>query len=106
MHADDDRALLGELDGVADAELIRTWPSRSGSPTRLVGTLGVDVEQQLQALGRAFSAIRSATLSSTSSSSKSTRSTLMLAGLDLREVEDVVDDAEQVLARRAGSSST
>ena len=42
--------------------------------------------------------MRSATLSSTFSSSKSTRLDGQLAGLDLREVEDVVDDAEQVLA--------
>ena len=84
--------------------LTRIWRRRPGSPRRNVGTSG----SMRQTSSRPFSWARTASSSAASSSmarrSKSSVLQLQLAGLDLGEVEDVVDDAEQRLAARAHGS--
>ena len=95
---DDDLALLGELDRVA-ARLSSTCPSRSGSPTSAVGT-----SVRLKSNSRPFSSALIVT------GRRVVQDLLQVElggldvrwpGLDLREVEDVVDDPQQVLRRRS-----
>ena len=90
-----DLAALGELDGVAD-QVDQDLAQPAGSPTRAVGHVGGDVAGQLQALARGRAGQRlHACRSSMSRRSKSIALEVELAGLDLREIEDVVDDRQQ-----------
>ena len=83
-------------------KLIRIWPE----PQRIAAEVGrrPGARRRRSAPGpwpRPFRDIRLPTFSSTLSRSKSMFSIDELAGLDLGEIEDVVDDAEQVLAGAA-----
>ena len=81
--------------------LTRICRSRPGSPTSASGTSGGDVAGQLQPLAGA--ARRASVLSVSprqSRRSNGDRLELELAGLDLGEVEDVVDDRQQRVGRR------
>ena len=96
-HAHDHRSLLGELDRVA-SKLISTWPSRSGSPRRSSGTPRVDVDDSSRPLPRPSPQMTVGDAGDDVLELEVHATRRQLAGLDLREVEDVVDDAEQVLA--------
>ncbi len=98
--ADDDLAGLGELDGVAHqvehdlAQAHRVADQRLGDvAVDLAGELEpLLVRAQGQRLQRVLDAVADVEVD---------RLELDLAGLDLGEVEDVVDDAEERVGRRA-----
>ena len=90
--------LFGELDRVV-AEVDQDLPK----PQRIAAEMSRTTEGSMSKissspLADAFSEIRLLTFSSTLSRSNSMFSTVELASLDLREVENVVDDAEEMLA--------
>ena len=94
-----DFAALGELDGVAD-EIHDDLAQPAGVAHQGVGTSGRDVTGQLQSLrvgphGQQFERRREAVGQVERDDVEGE-----LAGLDLREVEDVVDDGQQRLAGR------
>ena len=78
--------------------LARIWPSRVASPTSVTGALGSSREAKSRRCG---CATRSRAASNRVAEDKGTAFELELAGLDLRQVEDVVDDPEQGIAARA-----
>ena len=80
--------------------LTSTWRSRAGSPIRRAGRSGAALNSSSSPFSSAFRPSTSAISPTTVSSSKSMRSSVQVAGLDLRDVEDVVEDLQQV-ARRA-----
>ena len=94
LDADDDLAPLGELDGVAD-EVDDHLAEPGGVAHQEVRDLGRDVAGQLEPLlvrpdperlERVAQAVAQAELDPVE---------LLLAGLDLGEVEDVVDDRQE-----------
>ena len=96
---DDDLALLGELDGVAD-EVQQHLTQPPGIAEHHVGHVGRDVAGELepfsagaqrQQLGRVAHGLAQVELDALQ---------IEPPGLDLREVEDVVDDGEQRPRRR------
>ena len=93
-------AALRELDRHSRSRFVTIWRSRPGSPTSAVGTSG----WMSQASSSPFTCARLASSLSAvarqSLKSNGMMSTVELAGLDLREVEDVVDDGQQRLAGR------
>ncbi len=79
--------------------LIRTWPRRSGSPTRRGRHAAADPEHQFDPARVGLDARSGSTSARACRSGRSRhRFERQLAGLDLGKVEDVVDDAQQVLA--------
>ena len=96
--SDDDLALLGELDGVAD-QVDQDLAQPAGVADQRVGDIGGDPAGQLQALG----VRRSARVCSVSfhgfAQRERCRVEAELAGLDLGEIEDVVDDRQQRIGR-------
>ena len=93
-------AALGELDGVADAGWSAPGAAGRGRRRSASGTSGVDLADELEALvvRRAARAARRRVVDALAQVEVE-RLELELAGLDLREVEDVVDDRQQRLGR-------
>ena len=83
--------------------MIRIWPEPQRIADQCVGRPRADVEHQLQPLGRGLLADQVGDVVQHLLELEVDVLDRQLAGLDLREVEDVVDDAQQVLARAAGS---
>ena len=78
--------------------LLTTWRSRTGSPMIRRGAAGSTRRRGRGSFARALREQAGHGLGH-SSTSTGTLFELQLAGLDLREVEDVVDDRQQALAR-------
>ena len=95
-----DLALVGELDRVAD-QVDQHLAQPRGVAAHQRRDLGTDRRRQLEALRVRRSASRSQTPSTSLAQVEVDALELELAGLDLREVEDVVDDRQQRLARAA-----
>ena len=79
--------------------LVRIWPRRSGSPSRCSGIAGRDVRQELEPLVVRLLRGQRRDRADDVVEPEVGGLDVELAGLDLREVEDVVDDRQQ---RRAG----
>ena len=79
--------------------LRRTWARRRPSPWRAPGTSGATVSVRRRPLAAARSAIIERRCSMTSPEGEVAGLQGQLAGLDLGQVEDVVDDLQQVLRR-------
>ena len=79
-------------------KLIRIWPSRSGSPRKCVETAGSTSKISSEPLGRCLLAHQVPDILQHLVEIEVDIFDRQLAGLDLREIEDVIDDAEQVLA--------
>ena len=98
LGADNDLTPFGELDrviGVIDQHL----PQAQRIAQQARRQFGVDIEDQLQALAGAFLADQAGQVFQHALQLEGDRLHLQLAGLDLAQVEDVVDQAEQMLAR-------
>ena len=80
-------------------KLIRICPSRSGSPSEMGRHRGLDVEDELQPLGRRLLGDQVADVLQHLVEIEVNILDRELPRLDLREIKDVVDDAEEVLAR-------
>ena len=78
-----------------EPRLVSTWASRVGSPASTSGTSGWQETISSRPLARAASAEHARDLVEDRPHLEVEPLELELAGLDLREVEDVVDDAEQ-----------
>ena len=100
-HRNRDLALLGELDGivrVVDQDL----PQAQRVAHHALRKTGVDVKQQLQPLGCGLLGNQVGHVLQHLVEREVDRLDVELAGLDLGVVQDVVDDAQQVLAGRMG----
>ena len=96
-NLDRDLALLGELDGVvAEIDQDLTEPERIAA--EMGRDRGLDLEDQLEPLGRGLLAHQVADILQHLVEIEVDVLDRQFAGLDLREIENVVDDAEQVLA--------
>ena len=96
-NLDGDLALLGELDGVvAEIDQDLTEPERIAA--EMGGDRGLDLEDQLEPLGRGLLAHQVADILQHLVEIEIDVLDRQFAGLDLREIENVVDDAKQVLA--------
>ena len=80
-------------------QLVRIWPRRSGSPSRLLRNAGRDVHQELESLFVRLLRGQRRDGADDFIELEVGGFDVELAGLDLGEVEDVVDDRQQ---RRAG----
>ena len=83
---------------------VSTWRKRSASPTRRSGTAGTACVTSSTCFWMTVARNVSVTSSSTSRRLNGASSSSQLVGLDLREVEDVVEDAEQVARRGMGDA--
>ena len=94
---DDDLALFGELDGIV-AEVDQDLPKPQRIAAAMGGDRGLDVEDQFQPLGRGLLGDQVADVVEHLFEIEIDLLDRQLAGFDLREVENVVDDAEEMLA--------
>ena len=99
FHAHDHLALLGELDGVAH-QVEQDLPQPAGVADQGVGHVRLHVADQLQPLLVGPHGQRPQGVADRRPQREVGRVQLQLAGLDLGEVEQVVDDAEQAVGRR------
>ena len=99
LDGDDDLALLGEFDGIAD-EIDQDLTEPPRVPGQRVGHVGRDAAGQFQALG--VGPLREGAQGVFHGHAEAERGDLEveLARLDLREVEDVVDHRQQGVGRR------
>ena len=81
--------------------LVRTWRMRPASPTKCRGTSGAYRTSSSSPFSRAWDPSRLATSLATAPKSKTTGREDHLAGFDLREVQDVVDDGQEACRRVA-----
>jgi hypothetical protein len=81
------------------SRLSSTWPRRSGSPTQAGGKFAGFLQFQVQALGAGPVGDQLECVPSTAAENHFAALDLQLAGIDLGEIEDFVDDAEQLVAR-------
>src|SRR4029079_7897677 len=96
-NLDGDLTLLGELDGVvAEIDQDLTEPERIAA--EMGGPRGLDLEDQLEPLGRGLLTHQVADILQHLVEIEIDVLDRQFAGLDLREIENVVDDAKQVLA--------
>jgi hypothetical protein len=79
--------------------LMRIWRIRPGSPRRRIDICGSTITASSRSFSSAFGATSFAASSTTTRRSKSIDLDVELARLDLREIEDVVDDGQQRLRR-------
>ena len=101
-----DLAALGELHRVADQVEQHLAAAATGRPRSAPGSCGGMREHAAPGpCSSAFRPTTSATLSTHVAEVERDRLHVELAGLDLREVEDVVDDAEQRFGRRRAPSA-
>ena len=99
FHAHDHLALFGELDGVAD-QVEQHLPQPAGVADQGVGHVRLHVANQLQPLLVGPHGQGPQGVAQSRPQGEVGRVQLQLAGLDLGEVEQVVDDAQQVVGRR------
>ena len=95
---DDDFALLGEFDGVI-AEIDEDLAEAKRVAFRVSVDHGVDVEDELEAFGGGFFGDEVADIFENFVEVEVDVFDGQFTGFDFREVENVVDDAEQMLAR-------
>ena len=84
-----------------EVRFTRIWRTRPGSPRSRPGTSGEQTATSSRPLAWADGASSRATSSTRCRGSKPTSSSSSLPGLDLGEVQDVVDDGQQRLTRAA-----
>ena len=98
-HPDDDRAPLRELERVPD-QVQDDLPQAAGIADERVGRVPGDVDGELQPLLVRAERQRLQRAAQDRPDGEAGRVQLELARLDLREVEDVVDDVEERVGRR------
>ncbi len=101
---DSDLAGLGEFDRVAD-EVDENLPDAQRVADEIGGHVLVDLDKKFEALVLGFAANDATDVGQHLPEIELDALDAHLAGLDLRQIEDVVDDAEQDAARRSGFCS-
>ena len=103
FDAKHDFPLVGELEGVAD-KIRQHLPESKRIADRRSGTAGTACVMSSTCFWMTVARNVSVTSSSTSRKAERRLFELQLVGLDLREVEDVIEDAKQVARRRVGDA--
>ena len=89
----DDFPVVGELDGVAD-EVVENLAKASGVTNRCTRDVTMDVEGQFQALFLGTHCKRLHNVCQTAPQIEFDEIKIEFPGLDLREIEDFIDDGE------------